>query len=184
MRLAGLFAAFALAAGSCSADELKADWCDFRATVSGKFDVVTDDPEFGISTAHQTFEKYAVSWLCERKSSTPLPKEQPLCSERRASTTEVEGSNFLECFYNHGAAGRYVTAVTLAENPSGHMLTVEGRWVAPQSVFTLILADYGLTDEERLAMFKQLAGACSSWGLNQTETVPPIATSGRKAYPI
>lgn len=150
-----LAAAFALAAGLCRADELKADWCDFRASINGEFDTGTNDPEFGFSTAHIKSEKYAADWLCERIATAPLPDEKELCRERETATEETEGK-FVACFWNSGKDGQYVTAVTLSEYSGSH-LSVEGRWVASGSTFTLLLADYGMTADERIALFKQFA---------------------------
>jgi hypothetical protein len=149
--------------GAAQAGELSATWCDFRATVQGAFDVGTDDPDFGFTTAHQTFDKYAVSWLCERKVSQALPNEEALCADRRMGVEDA-GYKFVACFFNEGSSGPYVTALTLAESPGTAL--VEGRWVAAHSGFTLILTTYALTDDERLATFQSLADGVSFVGTN------------------
>jgi hypothetical protein len=136
-----------------SADELSSDWCAFRTTIKGTFDLMLEDPQARISHANQYRSDYLATWVCEGVPPAPLPEKADLCSAAHRVARALN-ARMTECIFERDPLNRFVTALVFMKAPNRTILNAV--YVARKSKLTLSLTNYSLSHDEQLELFEQL----------------------------
>jgi hypothetical protein len=143
----------------CRPEELKSGWCDFKASIAGKFDLMLSDDQKDLLYAHRRSSKYLVSWFCERTNLRALPDKAGLCSERQNQARRF-GARFIECVFERDPVERFVRVFAFMKTRQG--MVIEGVYVARTSRLTVSVSNYGLSRDDQLELFERVIGGIRS----------------------
>jgi hypothetical protein len=142
--------------GQCtpsSADEIKSEWCGFRATVKGRFDLTLEDPNIRILHANQSRPDYLATWICEGTALAPLPEKTALCSAS-STTARALNARLTECIFERDPLNRFVRVFVFMK--AQNRTVMSAVYVSLKSKLSLTVTNYGLSHDELLKLFEGL----------------------------